>query len=197
MKKLVALLVVMAIAAPSMAATTIGCAQVGTTAPYQFVITYAYDGTGSFPRAFALDVTTNLGTFTGATPAMSGESTSTTKGFGIFPGTIAIGTDGVVTNYGSPVAPQGDLPGDTKQGLTYNNMTLELGSLYVGTAAKPANSGTLATVAMDIPTTGTATISIVGNASRGKLVAEDASSTAVPTSCAVVKAPGDAPARAT
>jgi len=176
----------MAIAAPSMAATTIGCAQVGTTAPYQFVITYAYDGTGSFPRAFALDVTTSLGTISGVTATkLDGESTSASKGFGIFPGTIAIDTAGVVTSYGSPIAPNGD-PGSITGNPITNAVTLELGSLYT-TGGQPDASGTLVTVALSGVSAGqTATVTIVPNTTRGGVVLEDATSIGAFTStCAV------------
>jgi len=183
MKKLLVLVVILAVAAPSMAATTVSCAQVGTTKA--FTVSYTYDGVGIPPRAFALDVTLSAGTISGVTAAKVGESTSASLGFGIFPGTIDITTAGVVSTYGSPVAPAAD-PG-AKPGIGTNAVTLELGSLYA-TGGAPNVAGTpktavLATVAVS---TTPATVTIVGNGTRGSLVLEDATSTTASTSCALV-----------
>jgi hypothetical protein len=91
----------------------------------------------------------------------------------------------VVTNNGSPVAPGTD-PG-AKPGIGTNAVTLELGSLYA-TGGAPNVAGTpqtavLATVAVS---TTPATVTIVGNGTRGSLVLEDATSTTASTSCALV-----------
>lgn len=196
MKKLVVLMAVLAIAVPSMAGTTVSCAQIGTTA--QFTISYAYDGTGSVPRAFALDVTTNLGSFSAVAATMTGESTTVTKGFGIFPGTIAIDSTGSVTSVGTPVAPQTDLPSGTLAGLNTAGMTLELGSLYATSAAAPvvagtASSGILVTVTMSgmaqDSAAKVATITIVPNTARGGLVLEDATSVGAFSSACTVTIP--------
>jgi hypothetical protein len=187
MKKLVALLIIVAVAMPAMAATTVTCAQVGSTAA--FTVSYAYTTGTSFPRAFALDISTNLGSFSAVTPTISGESLSTAKGFGIFPGTIAIDTAGNVTSVGTPVAPQSDLPSGTQPGLGASSMTIELGSLYAVTAAKPDNSGVIVTVTMSGLAPGTAiktaTITIAANTARGGLVLEDATTAAVSSTCVV------------
>jgi hypothetical protein len=185
MKKIVALLVIVAVAAPAMAATTVTCAQIGSTAA--FTVSYAYTTGTSFPRAFALDITTSKGSFSSVTPTISGESLSTAKGFGIFPGTIIIDTAGVVTTVGTPVAPQSDLPAGTLAGLGTAGMTVELGSLYAVTAAKPVDSAVILTVAMSglaqTSAVQTANITIAANSARGGLVLEDASTAAVSSSC--------------
>lgn len=192
MKKLLVVLAVLAVAVPSMAATTVGCAVSGTPVATgaNFNVTYSYDLAGSFPRAFALDISTNLGTISGVTAAKTGESTSVAKGFGIFPGTIAIDSTGSVTSYGSPVAPQSDLPSGTQAGIGNAAVTVELGSLYSGTDAKPANSGTILTVSIACATSAsarTATITIVPNTARGGLVLEDATSVgAFSNTCTIV-----------
>jgi hypothetical protein len=159
---------VLVLCASAGAATTVSCAQVGTTKA--FTISYTYDGVGIPPRAFALDMTTSAGVISGVTAAKVGESTSASKGFGIFPGTIEISTAGVVTNNGSPVAPGTD-PG-AKPGIGTNAVTLELGSLYAA-GGKPFDSGVLATVAVS---TTPATVTIVGNGTRGSIVLEDGTS---------------------
>ncbi|HSV27308.1 MAG TPA: dockerin type I domain-containing protein [Sedimentisphaerales bacterium] len=193
MKKLAALLVVMMIAAPSMAGATVSGAQVGTTAA--FTISYADDGVGSFPRAFALNVTTSAGTISGVTATRVGQSTSATPGFGIFPGTIAIDTAGNVTSHGTPVAPQSDLPGGTLGGIGTNGVTLEMGSLYVA-GGQPLASGTLATVSLAGLTAGSsATITITPNVARGGIVLEDATSVGAFTRTFVVTIPAPAVCR--
>jgi len=181
MKKLVALLIIAIVAMPAMAATTVSCAQVGTTKT--FTVSYSYDGVGSAPRAFALDITTSTGTIAGVTAAKVGVSTSASKGFGIFPGTIVIDTAaGTVSNNGSPIAPDADLPAGTLDGIGTSGVTVELGSLYADSTGKPATSGVLVTVAVS---TTPATITIAGNTARGGVVLEDATTVAASTSCAL------------
>lgn len=184
MKKLVAVLAILAVAVPAMAGTTVTAVVSGTptNTGATFTVNYAYDGTGSFPRAFALDITTNLGTITSVTAAKTGESTSSSKGFGIFPGTIAIDSTGAVTSVGTPVAPQSDLPSGTLAGLTTSGVTVELGSLYATSDAKPTNSGTILTIGITCASSTaarTATITIAPNVARGGLVLEDATTAAV------------------
>lgn len=185
MKKLLALVVILAVAAPSMAATTVSCAQVGSTAA--FTISYLWDGTGSFPRAFALDVTTSVGTISGVVAAKVGESTAGSQGFGIFPGTIVIDSAGNVTNSGTPVAPAAD-PG-ALGGIGTAGATLELGSLYAA-GGQPAAGAVLVTVSL-AGVTSSATITIVPNTTRGGVVLEDATSIGAFTSTCVVNVAAD------
>jgi hypothetical protein len=189
MKKLVALVAILAMAIPAMAATTVTCAQTGSSSTgATFTVSYSYDGSGSFPRAFALDISTNVGSITAVTATKIGESVSGSTGFGIFPGTIVISTAGVVTDNGTPVAPQSDLPSGTQAGLGSAAVTVELGSLYASTAVKPANSGTILTIAITCATSSaarTATITVGPNVARGGLVLEDATTATVSSSCSL------------
>jgi hypothetical protein len=165
------------------AATIVTCAVNGTPTNTggKFNVNYAYDTVGSFPRAFALDISTTVGTITGVTATKVGESVVGSTGFGIFPGTIAIDSTGSVTSNGSPVAPQSDLPSGTLAGLGTSAVTVELGSLYASSAAKPANSGTILTVSIALSSADpsrTATITIAPNVARGGVVLEDGTSAA-------------------
>jgi hypothetical protein len=149
MKKLILVLTLVLIASPAFAAVSLTLAKQGTTNVYDLGYTGA--DTANLPRAFALDVVVTGGaTITAVTPTMTGESTATTRGYGIFPGTIAIDSNGVVTSYGSPVAPDTD-PGASGTGIGTAEVILELGSLYVGDANKPSitGSGTLCTLTID------------------------------------------------
>lgn len=141
MKKLILVLALVLVASPAFAVVSLTLVKQGATDVY----TLGYTGadTANLPRAFALNVAvTGSATITAVTPAMTGESTATVRGYGIFPGTIAIDANGLVTSYGSPVAPAGDPLGAT---LPAASIVLELGSLYVGDANKPSitGSGTL------------------------------------------------------
>jgi len=174
MKKLLVLLMVLAIAMPAMAGVTLTeSGKTGTTV----TVGYNFDGTGSAPRAFALVLTATGGTITSVTPAKTGESTAASKGFGIFPGTIVINSAGVVTSYGTPVEPT-DLPGGPSATGT-NRVVVALGSLYVGDTNRPAAIGNLFTV---VCSTGTTALAVAEeDAYRGGVVAEDASALTVAT----------------
>jgi len=180
MKKLVALLIIVAVAMPAMATTTVTCSTSGTIVS----VKYNYDGTGVFPRAFALDITTSQGTIGAVTATKTGESTSASKGFGIFPSNIQIDSTGAITSPGSPVSPQSKLPSGTLGGA--QGMTVELGSLYADASGKPANSGNLLTFPVTGVTT-SATITLNANTARGGVVGEDATTLAVtfPSTCTV------------
>jgi hypothetical protein len=156
MKKLVLSLVLLLLAAPAMAVrvdVTAVCD--GNTVEIQ----YATDG--NLPRGFAIDITVTDGNILTCVPDMVGECNSTVKGYGIFPGTISIDGAGNVTDYGTPVAPQGDLPGDTQPGLCSSGITIEQGSLYVD-GNSPATSGLLCTITVSDE----CTVNLAPNVSR-------------------------------
>jgi hypothetical protein len=160
MKKMIFALLVLLLAAPAWATTVdITCAQITDT--NQVEVSYSTDGT--LVRAVGLDITVDDGNIVACVPAMVGECTATEKGLGIFPGTITIDAGGNVTDYGSPVAPQSDLPGDTLGGLGTGGITVEMGSLYVDGNAPPT-SGLLCTITLD--STVDTTVTIVANVSR-------------------------------
>jgi hypothetical protein len=161
MKKMLFALLVLLLAAPAWATTVdITCAQVADT--NQVEVSYSTDGT--LVRAVGIDITVNDGNIVACVPAMVGECTASVKGLGIFPGTIMIDAGGVVTDYGSPVAPQSDLPGDTLGGLGTGGITIEQGSLYVDGNAPPT-SGLLCTLTVEKSCTMTmaANVSRAGN----------------------------------
>lgn len=161
MKKILALLTILAIVAPSMAVELAGVDNADLTG------TVGYDATDeTMPRAFAFDITVDNGAvITAIDAAFTGEG----AGFGIFPGTIEISAEGVVTAAGTPVAPQSDLPSDTLAGLGTGGVTVEMGSLHVA-GAGPAATGNLFTVTVDKP----CTVTITPNVSRGGIVLVDA-----------------------
>jgi hypothetical protein len=161
MKKMIFALVVLLVAAPAWATeVTLTCEQVPGTTDVE--ISYSTDGT--LPRAFGLDISVTDGNIVACEPAMVGECNSVVKGFGIFPGTIMIDAVGNVTDYGSPVAPQTDLPGDTQPGLGTSAITVELGSLYVdGNAPDPCGLVCTITVTKNCDVTAVANVSRAGN----------------------------------
>ena len=146
MKKFLGILLVLAMVAPSFALT------VSVVDNGDGTVDIDYDATGDAnqPRAFGIKVTVDAPAFIdGVTAEMTGESTSGTPGFGIFPGTIDVNaTTGLVDDAGTPVALAGD-PGTDGTGIGTNVVVLELGSLYVGGPNAPDESGTLCTVSID------------------------------------------------
>jgi hypothetical protein len=160
MKKMIFALAVLLLAAPAWATTvTVSCAQVEDTNKVEIW----YETDASLPRAFGLDITISDGNIVACEPAMVGECSATVRGMGIFPGTITIDAVGNVTDYGSPVAPESDLPEDTQPGLGTNSITVEMGSLYVDTNS-PDPCGLLCT--LTIADTQSCTVSIAANVSR-------------------------------
>jgi hypothetical protein len=160
MKKVLAVMVVMLMAAPALGDVDITCSDEGGG-----VASIKYDATteGQLVRAFALDITVSAGTIDG----IGGYPTDGT-GYGIYPGSIVI-SGGVVTDYGNPVAPASD-PG-ALGGIGTNGITIEMGSLYeAGVDPAPPASGTLCTISV----TEACTVTIAENGTRGGVVLEDA-----------------------
>lgn len=156
MKKIVFVLVVLLFAAPVLAEVVITAAQVGDTNQ----VTISYEVTApdvNLPRAFGLDITVSDGNIIACVPAMVGECNDFLQGYGIFPGTIQIDAGGNVTDYGNPVSDV--LP--ALDGLDSNGITIELGSLYVG-SNWPDASGLLCTITV----TADCNVTIEGNAAR-------------------------------
>jgi len=150
MKKMLFVLMVLLIAMPAMAAVTL--TEVSKTGT-QATVGYAWASGVGFPRAFALTLVANGGFITSVTATKTGVSTSASKGYGIFPGTIVINTSGVVTSDGTPVEPNA-LPGGGAANGASHHCIVALGSLYgPGDANKPASSGSLFTVVCSAGTT--------------------------------------------
>jgi hypothetical protein len=97
-----------------------------------------------------------------------GESNSTTKGYGIFPGGIIINdSNGTVTDWNTPIAPSWD-PCAMGTGLDTNTIIVELGALYQEGNAPPL-SGTLFSVKVD----GDCNVCVTGEPLRGNVVLTD------------------------
>ena len=118
---------------------------------------------GNRPRAFGLNITVTNGSIIDINAPFEGECDDVNRGYGIFPGTIAI-SGGEVTNYGSedytPVAPN-DAPGAEDTGLDTNTIVVEMGSLYTGVNC-PDPCALLFTFTVDLD----CNVSIAGNAAR-------------------------------
>jgi len=112
------------------------------------------------PRAFGLNIVADNGKKVSQFVASKfGESTSASKGYGIFPGEIVIDGSGTVTSWGQPIA-SGD---HTTTGV------VELGSLYSGAGNEPDTQGNLLTFKV----TGDCNISITLNSARGGVIKEN------------------------
>jgi hypothetical protein len=95
--------------------------------------------------------------------------------FPIHPGTISIDLSGPEPSidYGTPVAPQSDLPSDTLPGLDSNGITIEMGSLYAPPVPTdpnaPDDTGVLLSIILDPPVDGNDTqtcLTFSGNVAR-------------------------------
>ena len=146
-----------------------------------------YDaGAGPLVRAFALDITVDVGTIDAISGYIKGESTAADPGFGIFPANFArhivvdAGTGDVadwdIADY-TPVADAAD-PG-ALGGLGTAGITIEAGALYSPTddasAEAPPAAGKLCTITLSEP----ATVTLAENAIRGGVVLTDATAAAV------------------
>jgi hypothetical protein len=159
MKKLILVLVVLALAAPALAGDpTVKAAQVGDT--NVVVITYDVNETpdGNLFRAFALTISVTAGTI--------GTPYDVDPNYYIYPGSIVI-NGGDVSDYGTPVAAQ-----------TSSSVTLEMGSLYAsndpcGHTTAPPKSGVVCRVIVS----DTSTVELEVDSTRGGVVMEDTEGT--------------------
>jgi hypothetical protein len=105
------------------------------------------------------------------------------NGYTIYPGSIVIDEDGVVTDDGTCLCD--DSYPQTLPGLDSNGVTIEMGSLYAEGEDPPAQSGTLAEIC--ICGCDPVNVSISENAIRGGVVMEDpeATPTVVLNGCSV------------
>lgn len=185
MRKLIALLAVVALTAPVFATVTVTCTDEGNG-----VVQVSYDA-GSGPRlqGIALDITVDSGVIVADSVAnyKTGESTAGDQGLGIFPGTITfIGDPCQVDDWGTPEAPASDHP-DTLDGSGTAGMTVELGALYDPNrplTEGPADAGPLLTFEVSE----SCNVSITTNAIRGEIVMSDLTEetlTVDPVTCSV------------
>jgi len=194
MKKLLVLLMVLGIVAPSMAAVTLTGTGSGLTATIGVTWT-----NGTRPRAFGLTLDTQNAGVTIDTVGgfKTGVSTSSSRGYGIFPGSIVIDGSGNVTNPGTPVEPN-TLPGGGKLGT--HRVIVALGSLYSPTG--DANAPTSGTQLFTVTVSGNCTLRITPETQyRGGVVDEngvtmsvtpnplDVTLASAPTECVKASAP--------
>ena len=168
MKKILLILAVLALAAPTMAAISVNVVDNGNCTGD---ITYSMTGEAGDQRvrAWALKVEVDSGAvITAVDPHVAGESDAVNKGFGFFPGTIVIIGD-VIDSNGTPVAPN-DLPGAAGTGIGINTVVLEMASLHVDSNFPP-DTGTLATITVSQACNVTITEEVDY---RGGIVREDA-----------------------
>ena len=160
MKKILFVFVALLFAAPAWADVNITAA-VDTGNACRVIISFDATGEPNLVRAFALNIQSN--------DANIVDVELLSADYVIHPGTIVIDTQGEVTDYGSPVAPESDLPSDTLAGLGSTGVTIEMASLYApvgpGSPNAPAPSGQLiaVTVADDCTLTITANVSRAGS----------------------------------
>ncbi len=131
-------------AAPAWASVNISAVQVGYN--NDVIISYDASSEPNLVRAFALDI--QIGNDSNIV-----EVTALNSDYYIHPGTIQIDAQGKVTDYGSPVAPQSDLPSGTLPGLDSNGITIEMASLYSpvgpGSPNAPTQTGDLVSIIVD------------------------------------------------
>jgi hypothetical protein len=185
MRKAILVLAVLILAAPAWGVVMIEC-EIADGNGYEIAVSYDMNDVNGLIRAVALDITVdNNAVITGISGYKVGESTSASKGYGIFPGSIDINEGGVVQNYGDPVRDPCEYPGDTLGGINTGGMTVELGSLYYpvtpGSLNAPDDSGLLFKFTVDTD----CNVTIAENAAGGGVVMEDGSSAAtnLPSSC--------------
>ena len=158
MKKMMIILLVLVVVVPVIA-TEVKVEQVGSTSTVKLKYLSA-PADANRPRAFGLNITTDQSrTMTGFTASKNGESNPSGKGYGIFPGQIAIDASGAVTSWGSPLA----------SGDTTNSVIVELGSLYSGGGNEPATTGDLLTFTVS----GDCNVTLSLNSARGGAIKEN------------------------
>lgn len=166
MKKIIAALLVLAVAAPALA-VDVTVQQISGT---EVKISYDASGEAELVRALGIDVVAD-------SPDVNiFNATDTSADYPIFPGSIAISSTGVITGYGTPIANPDDHP-DTQSGP--NAVTLEMGSLYASGDPAPADQGDLVVLVMDVNLIANpglvSNVSMASNNARGGIVLEDGS----------------------
>ncbi|MGA2916195.1 MAG: hypothetical protein ABSE89_09250 [Sedimentisphaerales bacterium] len=185
MKKLILVLAILVVAAPAFA-LDINLVRQGTTNKVD--VRYTGADPCNLPRAFALVINVNSPTAVITVVSdykTTGESTSASRGYGIYPATIAIEANGTVTGWGTPVASDSDpLPAGADQVVPSRNIVLEFGSLYApvhdGTNS-PAVDGNLCSLTIDCNgASGNVPITVKGETTyRGGVVLENRTTFAI------------------
>jgi hypothetical protein len=176
MKKLILVLAIL-VAAP---VVTYGALDVSMRLDANDVnIVYTGGDPNNLPRAFALKIELVDGTDPNIVIKdvndykKDGESTSASRGYGIYPARIVIDSNGNVTSWGSPLADPCD-PGGSLA-LPGKTIILEFGSLYVGEGNAPDPCGILCELHFDCNgSTGDVNIVMTPEVTyRGGVVLED------------------------
>lgn len=164
MKKIVLTLAVLMLASPAWATVVITAAPGVDT--NEVVISFDATTETVLPRAFSLNIQLD-------DPNSSIASVGDVNpDFPIHPGTISIDLSGPEPSidYGTPVAPQADLPSDTLPGLGTTGITIEMGSLYAPTGPGSPNApdpcGPLLTLVLAGDPGSTICLTITGNVAR-------------------------------
>lgn len=155
MKKIIAALVVLAIAIPAFGAVTITATQISGS---EAQISYSGASGVNPVRGFGIDVTVDSNAIV--------DYNDTSADYQIFPGSVQVDAFGVISSYGTPIGNPADHP-DTEDGLDTGGVTVEMASLYDVTP--PATAGDLLVLIVD----GDCNMSMAGNAARGNVVLED------------------------
>jgi hypothetical protein len=169
MKSIIVLLAVLLLATPAMA--NVGITAVAGPGPNDVTVGFN-NGDAALVRAIALDVVVNDANI------VIGAISCVDTNYGIYPGSISIDAGGNVTNWGTCAG----------AGMDSNTVATEQGSLYVGPANAPGQSGTLFIVTLvgcTQNTSGEAVVSITEDGLRGGVVMED------PELTPTVDLPGD------
>jgi hypothetical protein len=176
MKRFLLILAVLVFVSPAMAVVTITAVD---NADGTADIQYAADPNDAV-SGFGIDITVDANVvIADVCDYVEGESVTGNIGYGIFPGTIDVNTvSGDINDAGTPVAPSLD-PG-ALGGLGTNGVTLEMGALYVE-GNEPPLTGTLCTIVLGNcdGATGTPTLTLAGNSTRGNVVKTDSTEATV------------------
>jgi hypothetical protein len=156
MKKILLTLAVLMLASPAWADVIITAVADGN----EVVISYDASTEAVLPRAFSLNIQSD--------DANIVEVGDVNPDFPIHPGTISIDLSGPEPSidYGTPVAPQSDLPSDTLPGLGTPGITIEMGSLYAPTGPGSPNAPAASGVLLKIYTDGAGCLTFTGNVAR-------------------------------
>lgn len=183
MKKLCLVVALLMIAAPALATVAITCTA-GAGADCNLVsLNYADSGEPNKVSGYGLDITVDSG-------AKIVSVSSLNANYNIYPGSIVI-TDGVITDYGTPVADKND-PG-ALGGLGTGGITIEMGALYYPTGDKSLNAPPPAGTLLKFRVDKDCTVTVAENLIRGGIVLTNPSVTPVVTltGCTVVCAAPD------
>jgi uncharacterized protein YegP (UPF0339 family) len=137
-------------------------------------IDYSASDETILPVAFALDITVDGGAVIQSIYGYKvGDSTASSRGFGIFPSSIQFDDRGVVGNWGTPDMSK---PGsaNVQAGVGTSGVTIGLASRYNGPDNAPLVQGTLCRIRVDPRGAATVNVKVARNAFGGGVVLENA-----------------------